>query len=112
MNNRVIAKLPLLTLAFLAVTGIAAAPGVSGEAERAKPLKCKHGRVPVKVNGKSRCKRLASALPSPKKVDVRLAYLRGVLNFDASKVRGRHGKHARSLQHGFGAAGKRARKAF
>jgi hypothetical protein len=120
-RTRTNARLPLVALALLAVLGIAllalavlgialAAPA-SGEAKKG-PAKCKQGRVPVKVNGKTSCQPLASALPKPKAIDPRLAYLRAALNFDASKLRGRHGKHPRSLKHGFGAAGKKARKAF
>jgi hypothetical protein len=109
-----IAKPPLAlwVVVLVTVAGIAGVAPMSGEANRAKSAKCKHGRVPVKVNGKSRCRRLASVWPNPKAVDPRLAYLRAVLNFDVSKVRGRHGKHARSLQRGFGAAGRKAHKAF
>src|SRR3954447_18552709 len=104
--------LALSAVVLLVGVGTAVSTPVSRDATRSKPAKCKKGRVPVKVNGKRHCRRLSAALPRPKDVDPRLAYLRAVLNFDVSKRRGRHGKHPRSLQHGFGATGKKARKAF
>src|SRR3954447_25613301 len=99
------ATMPLLALALL---GIAVAAPMSGEA-RTGPAKCKGRTIPVKVNGKRTCKRLASVLPKPKPVAPRLAYLRTALKFDASKAGRRHGKQHRSRKRALRAAGK-ARK--
>ncbi|HEY1285085.1 MAG TPA: hypothetical protein VGF04_03285 [Solirubrobacterales bacterium] len=72
---------------------------------------CRAGTVPVRVGKKKTCRPLAKVFPKPKAVDLRLAYLRTVLRFDPAKVlRGKKRKRARTLQSGFGAAGRRAQR--
>ena len=74
----------------------------------AQPPKCKGGKVPVTVGKKTTCKPLAKAIPKPKAIDIRLAHLQEVLKLDPAKApKGKKRKRARTLQSGFGAAGKR-----
>jgi hypothetical protein len=80
-------------------------------AGKSRKVTCKGGEVPVTVRKRTTCKPLAKAIPKPKAVDLRLAHLRQVLKFDPAKaVHGKKRKRARTLQSGFGAAGKRAKK--
>lgn len=72
---------------------------------------CAGSKVPVKLGKRKICTSLTKAIPKPKALDLRLAYLRSVLKFDPAKVvHGKKRKRARTLQSGFGAAGKRAQK--
>ena len=72
---------------------------------------CKAGKVPVTVGKKTTCKPLATALPNPKPIDLRLAHLQEALKFDPAKgLKGKKRKRIRTLQSGFGAAGKRVQK--
>lgn len=67
--------------------------------------------MPVTVGKKTTCKPLAKALPKPRAIDLRLAHLQEVLKLDPAKmVGGKKRKRAKTLQSGFGAAGKRAQK--
>jgi hypothetical protein len=89
---------------------VVAAPRPPDSASTAA-AKCKAGQVQVKLGKKRACRPLAKALPPPRAVDTRLAHLRQVLKFDPAKtVRGKKRKRARTLQSGFGSAGKRAQK--
>ena len=45
-----------------------------------KKRKCKAGRIPVKVLGRTRCKRTRAALPRPRDADTRLLLLRQALD--------------------------------
>jgi hypothetical protein len=57
------------------------------------------------------CRPFAKLFPKPSGGDLRLSYLRQTLKFDAAKlVKGKNRKRVRTLQSGFGAAGKRAQK--
>ena len=77
----------------------------------AKTVTCKGAKVPVTVGKKTTCKPLAKAIPKPKATDARLGHLQEVLRFDPAKaVKGKKRKRARTLQSGFGAAGKRMQK--
>lgn len=103
-------------MAVRVITGVLAvallgawAPGAAAT-DRAR--KCTHGRLLVKVNKRSHCRRLRAVLPRPKRGDARLIFMRAALNLDVSKLKHRRGKHPRSLRHGFGRAGRKARKAF
>ena len=72
---------------------------------------CKGGKVPVTVGRKTTCKPLATAIPKPEAVNLRLAYLQQVLKADPAKgLSAKKRKRARTLQSGFGAAGKRAQR--
>ncbi len=72
---------------------------------------CKGTKVAVNVGKKRSCQPFARVFPKPKATDLRLAYLRQALKFDPAKaVKGKKRKRARTLQRGFGAAGKRAQK--
>lgn len=96
----------LAVSAFLAL--LVAAP-VTGAA--AKEVHCKGATVPVTVGKKTTCKPLAKVIPKPKAIDPRLAHLQEVLKFDPARaLHGKKRKRARTLQSGFGAAGKRAQK--
>jgi hypothetical protein len=66
--------------------------------------------VAVTVGKKTTCKPLAKAIPKPQAIDPRLGYLQEALKFDVSKLGGRKAKHTRTLQSGFGGAGRRAQK--
>jgi hypothetical protein len=97
----------------LAVVGpsFAAQSAHGPPAAKAAIKKCTGGRVPVTVGKKTTCKPLAKALPKPRKIDLRLAHLQEVLKLDPAKmVGGKKRKRARTLQSGFGTAGKRAQK--
>jgi hypothetical protein len=97
-----------LALLLPTSTALASAPPGAGSA---KAKACKGNTVPVTVGKKTTCKPLAKALPKPKKIDLRLAYLTQALKTDPAKlVGGKKGKRARTLQSGFGAAGRRAQK--
>jgi hypothetical protein len=77
----------------------------------ASAARCGGSKVPVRVGRKTTCRPLAKVFPKPAAVDLRLAYLRQALKFDPAKaVRGKKRKRARTLQSGFGAAGRRAQK--
>src|SRR4030095_9396959 len=104
----IVATAPL-SLAFLATTANASGPPPGAEAAKAKA--CKGSKVPVTIGTKTTCKPLANGVPEPKRIDLRLAHLREVLKFDPAKmVSAKKRKRARTLQSGFGAAGKRAQK--
>jgi hypothetical protein len=100
---------PLVVSALLALL---VAGSVAGAAGRDRKVTCKGGKVPVTVAKKTTCRPLAKALPKPKAIDLRLADLEQALKFDPARAL--HGKKrkrgARTLQSGFGAAGKRAQK--
>lgn len=81
-------------------------------AGKGRKVACKGGKVPVTVGKKTACVPLAKALPKPKAIDLRLAYLQESLKLDLAKSGGRKAKRYRSLQSGFGAAGRRAQKKF
>jgi hypothetical protein len=99
---------PLVVSALLALL---AASNVDGAAGRDRKVTCKGGRVPVTVAKKTTCRPLAKAIPKPKAIDLRLADLEQALKFDPAKaLHGKKRKGARTLQSGFGAAGKRAQK--
>jgi hypothetical protein len=103
---------PVLLLVLAATVSQAGAfePPPSAAATKAK-ANCKPPKVLVAVNGKKSCKPFSKLFPKPKAVDLRLAHLRQTLRFDPAKaVRGKKRQRARTLQSGFGAAGKRAQR--
>jgi hypothetical protein len=78
---------------------------------KSRKVHCRGTKVPVKVGKKTTCRPIGKVLPKPRKVDPRLAHLREALKFDPAKtVHGKKRKRTRTLQSGFGAAGKRAKK--
>ncbi|HEY6551341.1 MAG TPA: hypothetical protein VIY71_09110 [Solirubrobacterales bacterium] len=95
------------TLLLVAMTIFALAAAAKGQ-----KVTCKGNKVPVTVGGKTTCKPLAKAIPKPKAIDIRLAYLQESLKRGAPKSGGKKKKRFRSLQSGFGAAGKRAQRRF
>ncbi|HEY5976502.1 MAG TPA: hypothetical protein VIT85_01490 [Solirubrobacterales bacterium] len=104
--------LAAVSLGFL-VAGPLTAPASASEDARtsAKTKACKAGQVPVTVGKKTTCKPLGKAIPAPKTIDIRLAHLQEVLKQDVKKmVKGKKRKRLRTLQSGFGVAGKRAQK--
>src|SRR5215213_2528591 len=103
----------LLVLALVTSTAFASTPISEASAAWAHGSKanCTGTKVPVTVGKKTTCRPLAKAIPPPKAIDLRLAYLQQTLKFDPAKaVSGKKRKRARTLQSGFGAAGKRAQK--
>jgi hypothetical protein len=104
--------LAAVSLGLLAIGPLTAPASASARAEAsAKAKACKAGQVPVTVGKKTFCKPLAKAIPKPKAIDMRLAHLQEVLKLDVKKmVKGKKRKRLRTLQSGFGAAGKRAQK--
>lgn len=83
----------------------------TAEEAEGKKVACKGGKVAVKVGKKKSCRPFAKLFPKPKAIDLRLAHLQEVLKFDPAKaVRGKKRKRARTLQSGFGSAGRRAQK--
>jgi hypothetical protein len=106
-------------LLLIAPTSVAASQASSeAEAAKGKKAKCRGAKVPVTVGKRKTCKPLAKAFPKPKSTDTRLAFLKQALKLDVSKLRAKKAKRARragrarSLQSGFGAAGRKAQKKF
>ncbi len=98
----------LLPAALLLVVLTALAPAA---AAKGKKVTCKGAKVPVTIGKKTTCQPMAKVLPKPRAIDLRLAHLEEAMKFDPAKaVRGKKRKRARTLQSGFGAAGKRAQK--
>jgi hypothetical protein len=62
-----------------------------------KPKKCTKGRVPVAINGRSRCLSLKAALPRPRAADPRLLAAQAALGLDLGKIRDRRGRRAVSV---------------
>jgi hypothetical protein len=80
-------------------------------AAKGKKVACKGAKVAVTVGKKTTCQPFAQVFPKPEAIDPRLAHLQQALKFDPAKaVHGKKRKRARTLQSGFGAAGKRAQK--
>jgi hypothetical protein len=105
MRLAVVCRL-LVVSALLALLIAGPVTGAAG-----KKVHCKGAKVPVTVGKKTTCEPIAKAIPKPKAIDIRLAHLQEVLKFDPAKaVHGKKRKRARTLQSGFGAAGKRAQK--
>jgi hypothetical protein len=110
MAPRLVLAAAVTSLA-LAGSSFAAQSPHGPPAAKAAQKKCTGGRVPVTVGKKTTCKPLAKALPKPRKIDLRLAHLQEALKLDPAKmVGGEKRKRAKTLQSGFGAAGKRAQK--
>jgi hypothetical protein len=102
--------LSLVALVLLAALGFATATSVSGAAAGSKRLKCKGGKVLVKINKKPRCQPLRSVVPKPKRGDRTLIKFREGL-LDVTTLKGRRGKRAKLPRRA--AAGARiARKRF
>lgn len=100
----------LLALVLLAALGFATATSVSGAATSSKRLKCKGGKVVVKVNKKQRCQALRKVVPKPKRGDRTLINFREGL-VDITTLKGRRGKRVKLPRRA--AAGARiARKRF
>ncbi len=105
MKHAIASRL-LVASAFFALLIAGPVTGAAG-----KKVHCKGAKVPVTVGKKTTCQPLAKAIPKPKAIDLRLAHLKDVLKFDPARaVHGKKRKRARTLQSGFGAAGKRAQK--
>ncbi len=105
MKHAIVSRL-LVASAFFALLIAGPVTGAAG-----KKVHCKGAKVPVTVGKKTTCEPLAKAIPKPKAIDLRLAHLQEVLKFDPARaVHGKKRKRARTLQSGFGAAGKRAQK--
>ncbi|HKP20804.1 MAG TPA: hypothetical protein VJT68_04770, partial [Thermoleophilaceae bacterium] len=86
--------LALLAVALLAALGFATATSVSGAATGSKRLKCKGGKVLVKVNKKQRCQALRKVVPKPKRGDRTLINFRNGL-VDVTTLKGRRGKRVK-----------------
>ena len=102
--------LALLSVVLLAALGFATTTSVSGAAASSKRLKCKGGKVLVKVNKKQRCQPLRKVVPKPKRGDRTLINFRNGL-VDVTTLKGRRGKRVKLPRRA--AAGARiARKRF
>src|SRR4051812_13707776 len=101
--------LAAVSLGFLATGPLSAPTSASaGATVSAKAQACKAGQIPVTIGKKTVCRPLAKAIPKPESIDIRLAHLQEVLKQDLRKaVKGKKRKRLRTLQSGFGAAGKR-----
>lgn len=98
-------------LAVSALIALLIAVPITGAAGKDRKVTCKGSKVPVTVGKKTTCKPLETAIPTPKAVDLRLANLQQVLKFDPARhTGGKKRKRARTLQSGFGAAGRRVQK--
>lgn len=104
--------LALVALVLLAALAFATASSVSGAPTAGKRLKCKQGRVLVKMNKKPRCRPLRSAVPKPKRGDRTLINFRQALLVDTTKLKGRNGKRVRKLPRRAVAGARVARKKF
>jgi hypothetical protein len=102
--------LALLSLVLLAALGFATATSVSGAATGSKRLKCKGGKVLVKINKKQRCQALRKVVPKPKKGDRALINFRNGL-VDVTTLKGRRGKRVK-LPRRVAAGARVARKRF
>ena len=103
-------RLGLVLSAVCACVLVAATPPTAVGAKRKTPS-CRGTKVPVTVGKEKTCQPLAKVFPKPKAIDIRLAYLEQALRFDPAKtVPTKRRKRVRTLQSGFGAAGKRAQK--
>jgi hypothetical protein len=100
----------LIALVLLAALAFATATSVSGAATGSKRLKCKGGKVLVKINKKQRCQPLRKVVPKPKRGDRTLINFRNGL-VDVTTLKGRGGKRVKLPRRA--AAGARvARKRF
>ena len=77
--------------------GPAGAAATGAAAKVAAKPKCKHGTVPVKVEGKLRCEKLRHALPRPQTGDPRLSFVRVALGANLGAARDRHGHRLKPL---------------
>ena len=103
-------RLGLVLSAVCMCVLVAATPPTAVGAKRKAPS-CRGTKVPVTVGKEKTCQPLAKVFPKPKAIDIRLAYLEQALRFDPAKtVPTKRRKRVRTLQSGFGAAGKRAQK--
>jgi hypothetical protein len=99
----------LLSASALLLVLLVGAP-LGAAATKGKKVTCKGKKVPVTVGKKTSCLPFAKVFPKPKPVDPLLAQVQEALKFDVSKSGGRKAKRFRSMESGFGAAGKRAQK--
>jgi hypothetical protein len=100
-------------LALVALAAMLVAGGALGAGERSAPLKCKTGQIKVKVGRKTACRAFRVAFPRPRKVDPRLAFVKGALDFTAPRAAAHSGKRPfKSLKGGFGSSGRKAYKAI
>jgi hypothetical protein len=111
MSRRGLVLAAAVTSLALAGPSSAAQSPHGPPATKAAKKKCAGVKVPVTVGKKTTCVPLAKALPKPRRIDLRLAHLQEALKLDPAKmVGGKKRKRAKTLQSGFGAAGKRAQK--
>lgn len=109
-DMRSVLVLAMVFAGLLAVAPVSEAARTSAHT-LPKPSPCKNGKVAVTVGSKTTCKPLGKAIPKPKALDFRLAHLQEALAIDpAASLKGKKRRKTRTLQSGFGAAGKRARK--
>ena len=98
----------LMPAALLLVAMTALAPPA---AAKGKKVTCNGSKIAVTIGKKTTCQPFAKQFPKPKAIDLRLSYLQQALKFDTAKTAdGKKRKRARTLQSGFGAAGKRAQR--
>lgn len=108
MTVRVLVVVVLAGLGLMLFGGAAAEATSPAPHAAKKKRKCKAGRVPVKVLGRTRCKRTRAALPRPRDADTRLLLLRQALDVDLGGVRDRRGRRAPTVKKLFRRLGPRA----
>jgi hypothetical protein len=112
--NRLMFVAALLIVALAApapASSLRSAPAHSGNAPTPaakKKRKCRAGRVPVTIVGRTRCKRVRGALPRPRAADMSLLLFRQALNLDLGGVRDRRGRRAPTMKKLFRRLGPRA----
>jgi hypothetical protein len=99
----------LIAIVSIVLLAVACVPAAASTPSAKKS--CKGTKVAVKIGNRSSCQPFAKVFPKPQAVDLRLAYLQRALKYDPAKaLKGRKRKRARTLQSGFGAAGKQAQR--
>jgi hypothetical protein len=98
-------------IAIVSIVLLALACALASASAPSAKKSCKGRTVAVKIGKRSTCQPFAKVFPKPKAIDLRLAYLQRALKYDPAKaLKGKKRKRARTLQSGFGAAGKQAQK--
>jgi uncharacterized membrane protein YgcG len=84
---------------FVLVLGCAVVLCLGGNAAGKRPARsmCKHGTVPVKVEGKTHCQKLRGAIPRPRPGDPRVGFFQAALGANVSVARDRHGRRLKPL---------------
>lgn len=100
-----------LLIAIVSIVLLAFPCALASASAQSAKASCKGTKVAVKIGKRKTCQPFAKVFPKPQATDLRLAYLQQALRFDPAKaLKGKKPKRPRTLQSGFGAAGKRVQK--